>query len=271
MPELPEVETTVQGIKPFLLGQNIQKITVRNGRLRWPVPADLVTRMKNQNVQFVSRRGKYILIGVDQGGILIHLGMSGSLRVLQQSEDPGKHDHFDVITDGGSVIRYHDPRRFGCLLWHPDDIYEHPLLSRLGVEPLQRGFDGSFLYKIAKTKKVPIKTMIMNADIVVGVGNIYASESLFDAGINPKKLCCRISKKRMDRLADSIKKILGNAIAQGGTTLRDFLNTDGKPGYFEQNLTVYGREGENCTRCAGKITKVTQAQRSTFYCARCQR
>ena len=216
------------------------------------------------------RRGKYILIGLDRGGVLIHLGMSGSIRVLKEVPAPSAHDHFDLYSSSGHLIRYRDPRRFGCLLWHPTNIHAHPRLKSLGVEPLESEFDGQLLYRVAKQRRVPVKTLIMDGQVVVGVGNIYASESLFDAGIHPLRLCHRIAAKRYQRLALSIRKILREAIAKGGTTLKDFVNIEGNPGYFEQKLSVYGREHAACCRCHTLIRKVVVGQRSTYYCPKCQ-
>ncbi|MGI9316339.1 MAG: bifunctional DNA-formamidopyrimidine glycosylase/DNA-(apurinic or apyrimidinic site) lyase [bacterium] len=271
MPELPEVETTLNGIAPYLSGQTLSAIKVRDRRLRWPVTPGLEGKAKGQKVRYLERRGKYILLGLEQGGLLIHLGMSGSMRVLAESAPPQVHDHFDLETSAGKIIRFRDPRRFGCLLWHPDDVRAHPRLKRLGVEPLSDGFSGKLLYDSAQGRRVAIKNLIMNGEIVVGVGNIYASESLFDAGIHPSRGCHRVSLQRYERLSQSIRKILSNAIKQGGTTLKDFVRVDGSPGYFEQKLHVYGREREGCDRCDGEIHKSVIGQRATYYCARCQR
>jgi len=270
MPELPEVETTLNGIAPYLRGQTIATLKVRQRRLRWPVPRGLENNVAGQSVQYLRRRGKYILVGLERGGLLIHLGMSGSLRVLPEFTPPGPHDHFDIITGVGRVIRYRDPRRFGCLLWHPKDINQHPRLGHLGIEPLESGFSGEILYQAARKRRVAVKNLIMNGQIVVGVGNIYASESLFDAGIHPHRGCHRIAASRYQALALSIRKILQQAIRQGGTTLRDFVRVDGEPGYFEQELMVYGRQGEPCSRCGGEIRKTVTAQRATYYCPVCQ-
>jgi len=270
MPELPEVETTLQGIAPFLDGKILQCLEVRNRRLRWPVPRGLEAKVGGQKVRSLSRRGKYILIELERGGLLIHLGMSGSIRVVNKNDSPEKHDHFDLYVKSGQVIRYRDPRRFGCLLWHPQDIHQHIRLKNLGVEPLSPEFTGEILHSASKKRKVPVKSLIMDGSIVVGAGNIYASESLFDSAIHPHRRCDRISAARYDDLAESIKKILARAIAKGGTTLKDFVGVDGAPGYFEQKLMVYGREGEPCLVCGGEIRRVVTAQRATYYCASCQ-
>lgn len=272
MPELPEVETTLNGIAPFLSQQKLTKLVVRDRRLRWRVPSGLESKVAGQAVRYLERRGKYILIGLERGGLLIHFGMSGSIRVLPEhvSTAPERHDHFDLETSAGRIIRYRDPRRFGCLLWHPQDIRRHLRLQHLGVEPLAQEFDGAILKQAARRRRVPVKTLIMNAGIVVGVGNIYASESLFDAGIHPHRGCHRISGQRYQLLADSIKKILRRAIADGGTTLRDFVRADGSRGYFAQQLLVYGRAGQNCRRCDAVIRKQVMAQRATYFCPECQ-
>lgn len=270
MPELPEVETTLNGIAPYLRGERVEALTIRERRLRWPVPENIEQDVCGQIVRRLSRRGKYILVELDHGGMLIHLGMSGSMRVLPESMPPAAHDHFDIETGSGPVIRFRDPRRFGCLLWHPQDIRQHPRLLGLGVEPLSPAFTAEVLHAAAKSRRVPIKTLIMDGAVVVGVGNIYASESLFDAGIHPHRACNRVSKRRLTSLVVSIRKILKYSIRQGGTTLRDFAGAGGEPGYFEQQLSVYGREGAPCLRCDGTIRKVVTAQRATYYCPRCQ-
>lgn len=271
MPELPEVETTLNGIAPFLSGQILSSIKVRDRRLRWPVTPGLERKAKGQKVCFLERRGKYILLGLERGGLLIHLGMSGSMRVLPEDVPPQNHDHFDLRTDAGAVIRFRDPRRFGCLLWHSDDVRTHPRLKRLGAEPLDQRFNGKLLYDASRGRRVAVKNLIMNGEIVVGVGNIYASESLYDCGVHPGRGCHRISLARYERLSRSIRSVLSRAIEQGGTTLRDFVRADGRPGYFEQRLFVYGREGKICDRCGGEIRKVIIGQRASYFCPNCQR
>ena len=271
MPELPEVETTVNGIRPYLEGQTLTRLIVRERRLRWQIAAGLEQSVKGKKITQIERKGKYILIHLDVGGLIIHLGMSGSIRVLHDPRVAGKHDHFDIINQFGQIIRYRDPRKFGCLLYAPANLYLHPRLQTLGMEPLTSDFSGKLLYTLAKKKKIPVKTLIMDGRIVTGVGNIYASEALFDAGIHPLRQCSRISLLRYTILVASIQKILQQAIKKGGTTLQDFVGADGLPGYFEQNLAVYGRENQKCIRCHSPIKRVMIAQRSTFYCPQCQR
>lgn len=272
MPELPEIETTLRGIAPYLRGQTIRQMVVRERRLRWPVPLTIEKKVKGQQVRFLQRRGKYILVGLDQGGFLIHLGMSGSVRVLPGDAKvaPEAHDHFDIETMTDGTIRYRDPRRFGCLLWHDSDIRLHHRLAELGAEPLEKDFDGNLLMAAARRRKIPVKNLIMNGQIVVGVGNIYASESLFDAGIHPLRRCDRISAERYRLLAESIRRILNRAIEDGGTTLRDFVRSDGSAGYFAQRLMVYDRTGDNCLRCGEVVRRKVVAQRATYYCPGCQ-
>lgn len=269
MPELPEVETTRRGIEPYLLKQTIADIAIFDRRLRWPIP-DSVKTLQGETVIAVNRRGKYILIQVASGTAIIHLGMSGSLRVCTSAEPRRKHDHFQIRTKAGSIIRYHDPRRFGCLLWQARDAEEHMLLSKLGPEPLSDDFHSAHLFKATRRRQVAIKNLIMNSQIVVGVGNIYASESLFLSGIRPGRAAKRITRKECGKLVQTIKHVLDNSIRQGGTTLRDFVNSDGNPGYFAQSLHVYGREGEPCLTCGKAIRLRVLGQRSTFYCSQCQ-
>jgi len=270
MPELPEVETTRRGIAPALEGQRIRELKVRERRLRWPVPDDLEKRLRNQPVLSVGRRAKYLLLEIPQGWVMVHLGMSGSMRIVSVNEQPEKHDHFDIVTERNEVIRFNDPRRFGSLLWGGADPESHPLLANLGPEPLSAEFDGSGLWLGAQNRKVTIKQYIMNSHVVVGVGNIYASEALFRAFINPKRAAGKISATRMDRLAGAIKDVLDEAIRVGGTTLRNYRNSDGKPGYFKQKLNVYERAGKPCRICAAPIKRIVQGQRATYYCPRCQ-
>lgn len=271
MPELPEVETTKNGIESHLLGQTVDSVIIRQGSLRQPVPKELPLLLKGRTINSVSRRAKYLLIKFHHGTVLIHLGMSGSLRVLAEDVSPTNHDHVDIILSNQRCLRYRDPRRFGTLTWTDEDPYRHPLLSSLGLEPLEREFDGEYLYRQSRNRTMPVKSMIMDSHVVVGIGNIYANEALFRAKINPKQRAGRISKQRYYRLADSIRDVLQEAISQGGTTLRDFVNEIGRPGYFQQNLQVYGRAGESCRRCSGTIRTIRLNQRSTFYCSRCQR
>lgn len=270
MPELPEVTTTISGIRPYLEGAVIVRAEIRERRLRWPIVSDLEQRVAGRKVVDISRRGKYIVVHLDRGGLLVHLGMSGSFRIVDPQTKPERHDHFDLLTDAGPVVRYRDPRRFGCLIHCEGDPGSHERLSRLGMEPLEDGFTGMRLYRLGRIRNVPVKAYIMNSSVVVGVGNIYASESLFAAGISPVRRCSRISIARYDRLALSIRRILADSIAKGGTTLQDFVRADGRPGYFEQELSVYGRAGKPCMTCSHPIKSRVIAQRSTFYCPRCQ-
>lgn len=268
MPELPEVETTLRGISPHLDGRIIDAIEVRDDRLRQPVPA-AVQAAVGQRVETLHRRAKYMLIGTATGSLLIHLGMSGSLRVLTAPGEPGKHDHFDIVS-GSRIIRYNDPRRFGLLLWHPGAPETHPLLSSLGPEPLGDEFDGAYLYRQSRGRRLAVKNFIMDGRIVVGVGNIYASEALFMAGINPVRAAGRVSLARYAGLAEAIKDVLSRAIRRGGTTLRDFVDSDGSPGYFAQELLVYGRGGQPCFQCGSALRQRVIGQRSSFYCGNCQ-
>lgn len=269
MPELPEVETTRKGIEPYLDQQLIVSMEVRNPNLRWPVSPQILN-LTNAPVNRVMRRGKYLIIEISTGAMLVHLGMSGSLRVITRPTPLLKHDHVDVLLQSGVRLRFNDPRRFGCWLWS-DDWPAHPLIASLGPEPLSADFDGLYLYARSRNRNVAIKQFIMDAKVVVGVGNIYANEALFMAGIDPRRAVCRISESRMVMLADHIKQVLAAAIDQGGTTLRDFVNSDGKPGYFKQQLYVYGRGGAACKKCGNTLRELRQQQRATVFCDRCQR
>ena len=271
MPELPEVETTRRGIAPWVEGQRIRVLVVREPRLRWPVPRHMAATLQGVVVHRVNRRGKYLLLTTERGTALLHLGMSGSLRVLHGEIAPGKHDHFDIVLDSGICIRFSDPRKFGSLLWTAEDPRRHPLLAGLGPEPLEPAFNGNYLWRRARGRRVAIKTFVMNAAIVVGVGNIYASEALFRAGISPRRAAGRISRADMARLAAMVQEVLQEAVEFGGTTLRDFYGGDGEPGYFTRELRVYDRADEPCVNCRTPIRQVTQGQRSTYYCPRCQR
>ncbi|VAW75472.1 Formamidopyrimidine-DNA glycosylase [hydrothermal vent metagenome] len=270
MPELPEVETTKRGIEPYILGKSIQQLVVRQSRLRWPVPKPLARYLKGQQIERIARRGKYLLLSINHGTLIIHLGMSGSLRMLKQMIPPGPHDHVDLAFSNGSVLRYTDPRRFGAWLWTAEPVKQHPLLINLGPEPLSTHFNADYLYHYSSKRKQAIKAFIMNAHTVVGIGNIYANESLFRAGIHPSRAAGCISQQRYEILVDSIKNILQAAIEQGGTTLRDFVDGEGKPGYFQQQLQVYGCAGNPCRNCGAAIKEKRLSQRSTFYCSRCQ-
>jgi formamidopyrimidine-DNA glycosylase len=270
MPELPEVETTRLGITPYLCNQTITAVVIRQPQLRWPIPANLSQQISGQKIEQVSRRGKYLLLHTGTGTAILHLGMSGSLRILESTTPPKKHDHIDFILATGHCLRLHDPRRFGAVLWTQKNPHEHFLLKKLGVEPLTEEFNGSYLHGLAQRRKQTVKAFIMNSQIVVGVGNIYASEALFYAGIHPQRAAGRISLARYELLAEKIKHILTNAIAQGGTTLRDFYNSAGNPGYFKQQLSVYGREGLACKNCTTPLRSIRLTQRSSVYCPNCQ-
>lgn len=272
MPELPEVETSRRGIEPHLLHNRVLDVVIRQHRLRWPIPASLPEKIKNLKLTQVARRGKYLLLGFADGAtVIIHLGMSGSLKICPLSTPAGKHDHIDFIFSNKKVLRFTDPRKFGCVLWTDQAIESHKLLSQLGPEPLQAEFDADYLYKKSRKRSCSIKTFIMNSHVVVGVGNIYASESLFIAGINPRRKAGSLSRPRCEKMVSAIKQILNAAIKQGGTTLRDFTREDGQPGYFAQQLNVYGRAGEACPECCKPVTQIVQQQRSTFYCTTCQK
>lgn len=270
MPELPEVETTRRGIEPHIDKQRVTAVRVRQPMLRWAVPANLADLIEGQRVESVARRGKYVLINFADGDLLIHLGMSGSLRVLPEQTSPGKHDHVDIVFNTGMMIRLTDPRRFGAVLWQPQGEV-HKLLANLGPEPLTDLFDVEHLAKACKGRSQAIKLLIMNAHVVVGVGNIYANEALFRSGIDPRRAAGKISKARLARLVEEIKAVLDYAIKRGGTTLRDFLASDGKPGYFAQELLVYGRGGEPCKSCSKALKEIRLGQRSTVFCTHCQR
>ena len=270
MPELPEVETTRRGIAPLLSGRVVTGCEVRQPRLRQPVTADLRARVVGRTLREVRRRGKYLILDFDEGAVLVHLGMSGSLRIVDPAARPQTHDHVD-IDFAGHVLRLRDPRRFGLLLWHDGDPALHPLLCRLGPEPLESGFDARTLWRQTRTLKAAIKQVLMDSHRVVGVGNIYASESLFRARVHPCTPAGRIGLVRYRRLVEHVRATLSDAIAAGGSTLRDFVGSDGKPGYFQQQYFVYGREGQACRVCASAIRKTVIAQRATYWCPRCQR
>jgi len=270
MPELPEVETTLRGVEPHLTGHLIREVIVRNASLRWPVPVE-VNRAGGQRVVRCWRRAKYLLIDLGRGGLLIHLGMSGSLRVCDAGDEPRKHDHFDIVLDGDTCIRFNDPRRFGVFTWWDPPAESHKLLEKLGPEPLSDAFSGNFLWRKSRGRKGAVKNFIMDGKIVVGVGNIYASEALFMSGVHPARAAGRISAARYDALAAAIRDVLSRAIRRGGTTLRDFLNAEGNPGYFAQELLVYEREGLPCFQCRAPVRRKVIGQRSSYYCPSCQR
>ena len=271
MPELPEVETTRRGITPHCLNQVVTKIIIRQPKLRWPIPPQIKKILPGERLNAIERRGKYILLRFNVGTLLIHLGMSGSLRILPTAVPVEKHDHFDLLFNNGLCLRFHDPRRFGSILFIKGEPHSHKLLIDLGPEPLTDTFNTNYLFDISRNKTVNIKQLIMNSKIVVGVGNIYASEALFLAGIHPKRSAGKIAKLRYQRLTEAIKSVLTAAIKQGGTTLRDFTSSDGKPGYFSQQLNVYGREGQPCPQCGSLIKNIVIGQRASYYCGKCQR
>jgi formamidopyrimidine-DNA glycosylase len=270
MPELPEIETARRGIAPHILQHTVIKVTIRDGRLRWPVPARLGPVLRSHTVRSVERRGKYILVGFDHGWLILHLGMSGSLRIVPKGTPYRKHDHIELLFETGQGLRLHDPRRFGAVLWTDGDPHEHKLLCDLGPEPLLRSFNGSHLYKHSRKRTQAVKTFIMDSHTVVGVGNIYANEALFLAGIRPDTPAGEVSLPRYSALTACIKQTLKRAIRQGGTTLRDFVNSDGNPGYFQQTLNVYGRKGLPCKKCGQLIRHSILGQRATYYCNHCQ-
>lgn len=268
MPELPEVEITRRGIAPYIANRTVQDLQVRNPHLRWRVPRRLSDYLVGHRIESVTRRAKYLLLNTCSGTVLIHLGMSGSLRVLKPGTPPHPHDHVDFVFRR-SCLRFRDPRRFGCILWshHP---MQHRLLENLGPEPLTNEFDGDYLYQTARQRPGAVKSLLMNAHVVSGIGNIYANEALFAAGIHPQRAANRVSVKRYRSLAHKTKRILTDAIQAGGTTLKDFQRADGQPGYFRHALKIYGREGEPCPRCHSSIRRKVMQGRSSFYCPRCQ-
>ncbi|HET7332549.1 bifunctional DNA-formamidopyrimidine glycosylase/DNA-(apurinic or apyrimidinic site) lyase [Dyella sp.] len=275
MPELPEVETTRRGIAPHLIGRRVASVTLRRADLRWPIPREITEVLPGQRIDEVERRAKYLLLHTHAGSALLHLGMTGVLRVLPPDVAPGPHDHVDISLEPlkgerARILRFTDPRRFGCLLWQAPGT-THELLADLGPEPLTDAFDGDLLWQRSRGRKAAVKLFLMDNAIVVGVGNIYASEALFAAGIDPRRPAGTVSRARYQRLAGEVKRILAWAIERGGTTLRDFLNPDGAPGYFFRELFVYGREGEPCRVCGTPIRQQVIGQRSTFWCPRCQK
>ncbi|WP_347555916.1 bifunctional DNA-formamidopyrimidine glycosylase/DNA-(apurinic or apyrimidinic site) lyase [Robbsia sp. KACC 23696] len=276
MPELPEIEVTRRGIAPHVTARRVQAVHVRTPALRWPIPTEMPAALAGRPIRSVSRRGKYLLLESDAGWLILHLGMSGSLRVLQGEDRhlaPGRHDHLDLVFDE-AIVRLRDPRRFGAALWHPreaGDVLAHPLLASLGVEPFSDAFSGALLFERTRGRAMAVKQALLAGTIVVGVGNIYASESLYRAGIRPTTAAGRVSRQRYDRLAEVIREVLGEAIEQGGSTLRDFIGSDGASGYFQMAHAVYDRDGQPCRVCLLPIRKIVQGQRSTFYCAQCQR
>lgn len=270
MPELPEVEITRRGLKP-LLQQQVRQVVIRNPAMRWPIPADLPQLLEGSRLKTLDRRGKYILARFDSGTLILHLGMSGRLCLLARDEAPAKHDHFDIHFADGQVLRLRDPRRFGAVLWAGTEPHKHVLLEVLGPEPLDSVFTGDWLYREIRSRSAAIKNVIMDSHLVVGVGNIYASESLFRAGIHPNTPANKLSRARCEKLVTEIKATLQDALEAGGSSLRDFFGADGNPGYFQQEYFVYGRTGQPCKVCAAPIKLLRLGQRSTFYCATCQR
>ena len=271
MPELPEVETTKRGIAPFIIGKTIQHVIVRQRQFRWRIAPDFEDCLQGASIETVSRRAKYLLMATQKGTLLVHLGMSGSLRLVSQAECATKHDHVDIIFDTKTILRFHDQRRFGALIWSYDDVHLHPLLKNLGVEPLSDAFTGAYLFQLGRHRNLPVKTFLMTGQIVVGIGNIYANESLFKAGLSPIRHTCDLTLTDYEKLSESVKTVLMDAIRQGGTTLRDFVNAQGKVGYFQQKLHVYGRDGLPCTQCGSKLEKIRISNRATVFCPKCQR
>jgi len=270
MPELPEVETTRRGIEPHIIGQQVKSLIVRQPSLRWPIPKDLSAHIVNKKLLDITRRGKYLLFRFSTGHLIIHLGMSGSLRIVSADDLLKKHDHVDIIFSKHVCLRFHDPRRFGAVLWSSENIAEHKLLKNLGPEPLLDEFNAAYLFIKSRKRSLDIKAFIMDSHIVVGVGNIYANEALFAAGIRPTKSAGKVTRKKYDLLVEEIKTVLERSILQGGTTLRDFVGSDGKPGYFVQQLNVYGRAGLDCKNCKNPLKLIRQSQRATVYCPQCQ-
>lgn len=268
MPELPEVETTLRGIAPFVAGKPLVSWNIRNPFLRWPV--ELPEHLRSQVVGGLYRRGKYIVLSFAGGGLIVHLGMSGSLRLVDRHADFLTHDHVELDFGGAQVLRLNDPRRFGCIRWQDGAAEDHPLLASLGPEPLGNEFSGSYLHAKARSRKVAVKSFLMDAHVVVGVGNIYANEALFLAGIRPTRRAGKIPLERFDALAGAVRTVLANAIVQGGTTLRDFVNPEGRPGYFKQQLKVYDRSGQPCASCGAEVASIVLGGRGTFFCPRCQ-
>lgn len=271
MPELPEVEITRRGLDAHLTGQTIANVVIRNAKLRWPIPKNLPKLLRGQTIRSLKRRGKYLLMDCGNGTLILHLGMSGSLRILPTGTPPGKHDHFDLELNNGILMRLRDPRRFGAVLWHKGDACAHRLLAALGHEPLENDFDSNYLYRATRGRSISIKQCIMDSHIVVGVGNIYANEALFRASIRPRLAAGKLSLPRCAKLVAEIRATLVEAIQLGGSTLRNFVNSSGQPGYFQQHYWVYGRNGEPCRRCGTIIKQIRQGQRSSYYCSTCQK
>ncbi len=271
MPELPEVETILRSLEPHLAGQTIAEVTIRNSCLRWPVPANLPVILPGNTIRALRRYSKYLLIEFDSGTLIFHLGMSGSLRYLRSDTPAEKHDHFDMLLANGMMVRLHDPRRFGAVLWQIGNAILHPLLAKLGPEPFAENFDANYLYQATRKRSMAIKQVIMDSHVVAGIGNIYANEALFHAGIRPQLPAQRLSLFRCARLVQAIRKTLSEAISQGGSSLRNFADSKGNPGFFQHHHWVYARNGQSCLACGAIIKKIRQGQRSSFYCTSCQR
>jgi formamidopyrimidine-DNA glycosylase len=271
MPELPEVETTRRGIAPHVTGRRIVKIDVYDRRLRWPVPADLEKRLRGATIDRVERRSKYLLFRMGEGTLLVHLGMTGTLRILHDAPLRAPHDHVDIALDDGTLLRYRDPRRFGAMLWLASTAASHPLLAALGPEPFDDAFDADYLWRTTRNRRAAIKLVLMDNHVVTGVGNIYANEALFRAGLRPSTPAHRLSRPRLARLVDAVRAVLTAAIAKGGSTLRDYVGSDGESGYFQLEYFVYGRAGEACRVCGRAIRQTRIGQRSSFHCVACQR
>ena len=270
MPELPEVETTRRGIAPLVSGARVERVAVRERRLRWPIPRQVERKLAGARMLGVHRRAKYLLLESERGTAIAHLGMSGSFSVVAAGSEPGVHDHYDVVFEGGKALRFTDPRKFGSLLWGGREPLRHKLLARLGPEPLGTDFSGDWLKARSRGRRLAVKSFLMSSSVVAGVGNIYASEALYRAGIHPRRAAGRIALRRYELVAGAIRDVLGEAIEAGGTTLRDFADASGRPGYFAQRLDVYDREGRECRRCEAEIRKEVIGQRVSYYCPNCQ-
>jgi formamidopyrimidine-DNA glycosylase len=271
MPELPEVETTRRGLEPHAAGRRIAAVHVYDPRLRWPVPRSLPKNAAGRLIDRIDRRSKYLLFRLGEDSLLVHLGMTGSLRLYESAPARRQHDHVDIVLDSGATLRYHDPRRFGAVLWVPGPAERHPLLASLGPEPFDPAFDVDYLWRATRRRSVAIKPALMDSRLVVGVGNIYANESLFRAGVRPTTPVHRLSRLRLGRLIEQIRATLADAIVKGGSTLRDYVDSAGEPGYFQLDYYVYGREGQPCRVCGSAIVSLRQGGRATSYCRRCQR
>ena len=271
MPELPEVETTRRELAPRLIGRRVERVLIRETRLRWPIPPELAGRLEGRRITGLERRAKYLLASTREGTVVLHLGMAGSLRIVEDGEPPGRHDHVDWRLDDGRRLRYRDPRRFGAMLWWEGPPAEHPLLSRLGPEPFSDAFHGGWLYGRSRGRRAAVKSFLMDGRVVAGMGNIYANEALFEAGVHPRRPAGRVSRARYGRLAAVIRELLARSIGAGGTSFRDYVRTDGTPGRYQARLLAYDRAGEPCVRCGAALHGSIVGQRSTVWCPRCQR